>query len=66
VSGRTRVVFDEWQPATDYTNAVSQIYNNSFIMGEILDSFSFKEYTLTQYQRRTKEYFNAMKNTVDV
>jgi hypothetical protein len=61
-----RVVFDRWQPATDYTNAVSKIYPKSYVMGEILDSFAFKEYSLAQYKARTSEYLSAMANTVDL
>lgn len=66
VKPMTRVVFDPWQPASDYAPSVSQIYGASFVMGEILDSYSFSQYNLTQYKQRTKSYFNNMKNIVDI
>ncbi|MFM8313738.1 MAG: hypothetical protein ACKOA8_05580, partial [Deltaproteobacteria bacterium] len=62
----TRIVFDEWQPATDYAMAVSKIYAKSFVLGEILDSSSVKQYTTAQYKARTREYLNALFDTVDV
>jgi hypothetical protein len=62
----TRIVFDEWVPATDYLNAVNQIHNVSFIMGEILDSYYMSLYTLAQYQARTTEYLNLLGSKVDI
>ena len=62
----TRIVFDEWQPATNYTNAVNQIHNVSYIMGEILDSYYMHEYTVNQYKNRVKEYLGVLGNKVDI
>jgi len=62
----TRIVFDEFIPATDYQNAVNQIHNVSFIMGEILDSYYMKQYTLAQYQSRMTEYLNLLGDKVDI
>ena len=62
----TRIVFDEWVPATDYQNAVNQIHNVSFIMGEILDSYYMSLYSLAQYQARTTEYLNLLGSKVDI
>ncbi|MFM8313841.1 MAG: hypothetical protein ACKOA8_06110 [Deltaproteobacteria bacterium] len=62
----TRIVFDEWQPATLYTSAVSQIYSKSYVLGEILDSSAMKQYSLAQYKARTSEYLKAMYSTVDL
>ena len=62
----TRIVFDEWIPATDYLNAVNKIHNVSFIMGEILDSYYVSQYTLAQYQARTTEYLNLLGSKVDI
>ena len=59
VKPTTRIVFDEWQPATDYSNAVNQIHNVSFIMGEIIDSYYMHEYSVNQYKNRIKEYIRV-------
>jgi hypothetical protein len=61
-----RIVFDEWQPATDYTAFVAAIHNVSYIMGEILDSEYMIQYNLQQYTDRTNEYMNAFANQVDI
>lgn len=62
----TRIVFDEWVPATDYTAFVAAIHNVSYIMGEILDSEYMIQYNLQQYTDRTNEYMNAFANQVDI
>lgn len=62
----TRIVFDEWVPATDYLNAVNKIHNVSFIMGELLDSYYMKQYNLQQYTDRTNEYVNLLGDKVDI
>ena len=60
----TRIVFDENVAASDYKNAVAEISSVSFVMGEILDSFYMKDYTVTKYLERTKEYLDAFENQV--
>lgn len=62
----TRIVFDEWIPATEYTDAVNRISNVSFIMGELLDSYYMNQYNLTQYAERTNEYLDLLGNKVDI
>lgn len=62
----TRVVFDEGMPATYYQNAVKSIYNVSYVMGEILDSYYVKTLTPAQYEKRAKEYVNLLKDHVDI
>lgn len=62
----TRIVFDEWVPASNYQNAVNQIHNVSFIMGEILDSYYMSQYNLQQYTDRTNEYVNLLGSKVDI
>jgi hypothetical protein len=66
VKPTTRIVFDEWQPATNYSNAVNQIHNVSFIMGEIIDSYYMHEYTVNQYKNRVKEYLGVLGDKVDI
>jgi hypothetical protein len=62
----TRIVFDEFVPASNYQTAVNQIHNVSFIMGEILDSYYMSQYTLAQYVARTNEYLNLLGDKVDI
>lgn len=62
----TRIVFDEWVPATDYLTPVTKIHAVSFIMGELLDSYYMKQYNLQQYTDRTNEYLNLLGDKVDI
>lgn len=62
----TRIVFDEGQAASSYTNAASQIHNVSYVMGEILDSFFVKDITTANYKARTAEYLDTLGNNVDI
>ena len=61
-----RVVFDEWVPAKYYTKALKSLHTNSYIMGEILDSFYVKDYSTAQYSKRVKEYLDIHGDTVDI
>ncbi len=62
----TRVVFDEGMPATYYTSALNSIYNVSYVMGEILDSYFVKNISTANYEKRAREYVNLHKNRVDI
>ncbi len=62
----TRIVFDEWQPATNYAVAVNRIDSVSNIMGEILDSYYVKDYSIQQYKDRSDEYITAFGGKVDI
>ncbi len=62
----TRVVFDEWMPATYYLTPVQSIHQVSYVMGELLDSWCFSQYNLTQYTNRVNEYVNTLGNDVDI
>ena len=62
----TRIVFDEWVPASFYVEPVTRLYEKSFVMGEILDSSAVKQYTVTQYRARTLEYIKALGAKVDL
>lgn len=61
-----RVVFDEWVPATYYQNAVGQIHKVGFVMGELLDSFYVREYSVEQYRKRAQEYVDLLGSKVDI
>ena len=62
----TRIVFDEWIPASDYTVAVNKLDSVSVIMGELLDSYYVKDYSFAQYRLRTDEYMNTLGTKVDI
>ncbi len=62
----TRIVFDENVAAAYYTSAINQIQPVSYIMGEILDSYYVKNYTVAAYKDRVTEYLNAFGNQVDL
>jgi hypothetical protein len=52
----TRIVFDEWQPASGYVTAVNRIDSVSDVMGEILDSYYMNQYSISQFNDRVIEY----------
>jgi hypothetical protein len=62
----TRIVFDEWQPASGYRNAAVAINKVSYVMGEILDSSAMDQYTVQQYLNRTSEYMAALGDVVNI
>jgi len=61
-----RIVFDEFVAATDYIDPITQIKTSGFIMGELLDSYYVNQYSVKQYINRATEYYNALKNLVDI
>lgn len=62
----TRIVFDEWIPAADYTSAVNKLDSVTVIMGELLDSYYVKDYSVAQYKLRADEYMNTLGSKVDI
>ncbi|WP_283442629.1 hypothetical protein [Noviherbaspirillum suwonense] len=62
----TRIVFDENIPAADYRDATVKIRNVSYVMGEILDSFYVKTYSVQDYLNRTSEYLSELGDVVDI
>jgi len=62
----TRIVFDEFVPATEYVDATTQIHTVSDVMGEILDSFYVSQYSVSEYTARTTEYLGLLAGNVDV
>lgn len=61
-----RIVFDEWQPAADYEEAVREIHKVSYTMGEILDSWAMKQYSVKQYTDRMQEYIDLLGDGIDI
>lgn len=66
IKATVRIVFDEWVAAAEYTDSVANIKSVSFVMGEILDSFYVKDYTVQQYIDRITEYLDAFGGSVDI
>jgi hypothetical protein len=62
----TRIVFDEWQPASGYVNAVNSLDGVCDIMGEILDSYYMNQYSVQQFNSRVEEYVNLLGDKVDI
>lgn len=61
-----RIVFDEFVPARRYKKAVSKIHKVSYVMGELLDSFYVKQYSVKAYLKRTREYIDTLGSNVDI
>ena len=62
----TRIVFDEYQPASDYRKAAVAINKVSYVMGEILDSQYLTTANVQGYLDRTREYLAALGDVVDI
>jgi hypothetical protein len=62
----TRIVFDEWQPASGYVDAVNQVGSVSKVMGEILDSYYMSQYSVQQFRDRVNEYANVLGDNVSI
>lgn len=60
-----RIVFDEVPPA-QYVTPVSKIHEVSYVMGELLDSYYFKKYSVAEYSERTRQYLDALGSNVDI
>lgn len=62
----TRIIFDEWIPAKEYIIPCKKIHDVSYVMGEILDSYYFSEYSNNLYTDRVNEYTEALGDYVDI
>jgi hypothetical protein len=62
----TRIVFDEGEDPSYYTQAVASIGAVSYIMGEVLDSAFVSNVTIPAYTQRTTDYLNAFPTGVDL
>ncbi len=62
----SRIVFDEFVPASEYKPIVDQVQSVSYVMGEILDSYYVPQYTVQAYQSRVTEYLNTLGSAVDI
>ena len=62
----TRIVFDEYVPASYYRKAAVEINKVSYVMGEILDSFYMNTVNVQGYKDRTNEYLSTLGDVVDI
>jgi hypothetical protein len=62
----TRIVYDRGKNANEYRDATVAIKKVSYVMGEIVDSFYMKCYTVPEYLERTKDYVDTLGNIVDI
>jgi hypothetical protein len=61
-----RIVFSEVTNASKYMKPLMKINKVSYIMGELLDSYDMKDYSVGQYQDRVKDYIDKLSNNVDI
>jgi hypothetical protein len=62
----TRIVYDTGKKASDYRDATVAIGKVSYVMGEIVDSFWMRCYTVPEYLDRTKDYVDTLSDVVDI
>lgn len=62
----TRIVFDEWLPASYYAAAVRKLDSVSYTMGEILDSYYMNAYSVKQFKDRVDEYQYSFSDKIDI
>ena len=62
----TRIVFDPGKTPHDYRAATEAIHTVSYVMGQPVDSFWMKCFTVPQYLERTKQYVDTLSDLVDI
>jgi hypothetical protein len=62
----TRIVHNPAKKAREYPDATVAIKTFSYVMGEIVDSFYMKCYTVPEYLNRTKDYVDTLGGVVDI
>jgi hypothetical protein len=61
-----RVVFDYGEPPSYYAGPIRQLRNVSYIMGELADSSDMSKYTVSSYQKHTRNYVSSLINQLDL
>jgi hypothetical protein len=61
-----RIVFDRGMDPADYREAVDQIHQVAYILGQPADSSYVKHYTLAQYRARFAAYLRAFGDRVEL
>lgn len=62
----TRIVFDEFVAPDYYRKPAVEISKVSYVMGELLDSYYVRQYSVDAYLQRTNQYLNALSDAVDI
>jgi hypothetical protein len=62
----TRIVFDDTIKAANYLYETKKIHEVSYIMGEILDSPYYNNYTVPLYEKRVRDYLDVLGDYVDI
>jgi hypothetical protein len=62
----TRIVYDPGKAPSDYREATTAIHKVSYVMGQIVDSFWMKCFTVPEYLDRTKDYVESLSDVVDI
>ena len=62
----TRIVYDPGKKPADYRDATVAIHKVSYVMGQPVDSFWMKCYTVPEYLDRTKAYVDSLSDVVDI
>jgi len=62
----TRIVFDPGKTPSDYREATEAIHKVSYVMGQPIDSFWMKCFTVPEYMDRVKDYVDNLSEVVDI
>lgn len=62
----TRIVFDSGKTPGDYREATETIHKVSYVMGQPVDSFWMRCFTVPEYVQRTKDYVDNLSDVVDI
>lgn len=62
----SRIVFDEHIQPDVYNRAVDQLYQETDLMGGILDSLYFKDYSVDEYTQRTQDYVQTFNDSIAI
>jgi hypothetical protein len=62
----TRIVFDRGKAPPDYRAATEAIHKVSYVMGQPVDSFWMKCFTVSEYMERTRQYVDNLSDVVDI
>lgn len=61
-----RIVFDEKLEPSFYANAISEISKVAFIMGELVDSYYVKNYSIEEYEMHSKRFIEAFSDQISI
>lgn len=62
----TRIVFQSGSSAPSYSNAVNNLRDSGYIMGEILDSTALKKSSVDSYKNRARDFVSTFGNKIDI